>query len=70
MSMGLKQRCHISPYLFILAADCLNKILSKDIGLNHFFGLGPSLSHGHEILTFQYADDTLFLKTDKYVRTY
>jgi hypothetical protein len=49
-----------------LADDGLNKILSKGIGLNHFFGLDPSLSHGYQILYLQYDDDDtlLFLKTD------
>jgi hypothetical protein len=32
----------LSPYLFILATDGLNKILSKGISLNHFSDLGPS----------------------------
>jgi hypothetical protein len=29
--MGLKQGCPLSSYLFILADDCLNKVLSRDI---------------------------------------
>jgi hypothetical protein len=48
-----------------LVVDGLNKILFKGIRLNHFSGLGPSLSHGHQLLNLQYADDTLlFLKAD------
>jgi Reverse transcriptase (RNA-dependent DNA polymerase) len=53
----------LSSYLFILAADGLNKMIQRGIMAGHLEGLGPSsISHG-KILHLQYADDTLiFLK--------
>jgi Reverse transcriptase (RNA-dependent DNA polymerase) len=62
---GLKQGYHLSPYLFILAANRLNKILFRGIQHNHFSDLGLIFSNGQQVLNLQYADDTLlFLKVD------
>jgi Reverse transcriptase (RNA-dependent DNA polymerase) len=62
---GVRQGDPLSPYLFLLVAEGLNKILSMGISLGHFEGLGPSILTGHKILNLQYADDTLlFLKTN------
>jgi Reverse transcriptase (RNA-dependent DNA polymerase) len=38
---GVRQGDHLSPYLFLLAAEGLNKILSMGIRLGRFEGLGP-----------------------------
>jgi Reverse transcriptase (RNA-dependent DNA polymerase) len=62
---GVRQGDPLSPYLFLLAAEGLNKILTKGIDLGHLEGLGPPILNGHKILHLQYADDTLlFLKAD------
>jgi hypothetical protein len=39
---GVPQIDHISPYLFILAADGLNKIIQRGVRAGHLMGLGPS----------------------------
>jgi hypothetical protein len=52
-------------YLFLLAAEGLNKIMTKGIELGHFEGLGLSILNGKRNLTLQYTDNTLlFLKAD------
>jgi Reverse transcriptase (RNA-dependent DNA polymerase) len=62
---GVRQGDPLSPYLFLLVAEGLNKMLIKGIALGHFEGLGPPVLDNRKVLNLQYADDTiLFLKAD------
>ncbi|OMO62830.1 reverse transcriptase [Corchorus capsularis] len=59
---GLRQGCHLSPFLFNLVGEFLSLLLSKavDIGLFSGFQVGRvAISH------LQYADDTLITFTIK-----
>jgi hypothetical protein len=47
------------PYLFLLAAEELHKLLSFGITKGHFEGLGPVLSNQQKIMHILYVDDTL-----------
>jgi hypothetical protein len=44
---GVRQGDPLDPYLFILAADGLNKMIHKEIRAGHLEGLGPS-DNSHE----------------------
>jgi Reverse transcriptase (RNA-dependent DNA polymerase) len=62
---GVRQRDHLSPYLFILATDDLNKMIQRGIRAGHLAGLGPSSTSFGKLIQLQYADDTLiFLQTN------
>jgi hypothetical protein len=52
LSIGkrVRQGDPISLYLFLLVAEGLNKILSKEIDLSHFEGSGPPILIGKKIL--------------------
>jgi hypothetical protein len=47
---GVRQGDPISFYLFLLAAEGLNKILFKEVALGHFEGLGPLIFNSQKIL--------------------
>jgi hypothetical protein len=55
---GLRQGDSLSPLLFNLVADMLNKMLSRATQKQMVNGLLDDFRHGG-ILTLQYADDTL-----------
>jgi Reverse transcriptase (RNA-dependent DNA polymerase) len=62
---GVCQGDPLSPYLFLLAADGLNKILSNGVNLGHFEDLDPPIINNQKVLNLQYTDDTLlFIKVD------
>jgi Reverse transcriptase (RNA-dependent DNA polymerase) len=64
----VRQGDPFSPYLFLLAAEGLNKILSQGIALGHFEGLGPLVLNSRKLLNIQYADDTfLFIKANYHI---
>lgn len=57
---GLRQRDSLSPYLFIMVADLLGRMMAKvdSVGLVQSFapnGVGPSIPF------IQFADDSLFM---------
>jgi hypothetical protein len=51
---GLRQGDTLSPYLFLLVADILQKLIKADRGIRHPLMLGPCPM-------LQYADDTIIL---------
>jgi Reverse transcriptase (RNA-dependent DNA polymerase) len=62
---GFRQGDHLFPYLFILTADGLNKMIQRGTRTSHLEGLGLSFTSHGKILHLQYADDTLiFLKAN------
>jgi Reverse transcriptase (RNA-dependent DNA polymerase) len=62
---GVRQNDPLSPYLFLLDVEGLNKILSKGIASGHFEGLSLPVIDNRKVLNLQYADDMLlFLKAD------
>lgn len=61
---GLRQGDPLSPLLFDLVADALNKILSKAQAAEFISGLGNS-TISSKVLNMHFADDTLiFLEAD------
>lgn len=59
---GLRQRDPLSPLLFDLVADALNKILSRGQHGDLIFGIG-NFNNTSKVLNLQFTDDTLiFLK--------
>jgi Reverse transcriptase (RNA-dependent DNA polymerase) len=62
---GVRQVNHLSPYLFILAANGLNKLIQKEVRAGHLEGLRLSDNFHEKIIHLQYVDDTLiFLKVN------
>lgn len=56
---GFRKEDPLSPYLFILVADGLNKMISQGIWHGHLSDLGPILNNTASIIYPQCADDTL-----------
>lgn len=57
---GLKQGNPLSPMLFILVADTLDRILRQAANENMISGIGPLDTTG-QFICLQFADDTLLL---------
>ena len=58
LERGLRQGDPLSPYLFIMVAEVLSRLLAKEESLGHFHGIkigrrAPSISH------LMFADDTI-----------
>jgi hypothetical protein len=47
---GVRQGDLLSPYLFLLVVEDLNKLLIKDIELGHFKGLGLPILNNQKVL--------------------
>ena len=63
---GLRQGDPLSPFLFDLVAESLNKILTNAQSAGFIQGLG-NLPTAHQILNLHFADDTLiFIQADPY----
>lgn len=60
---GLRQGDPLSPYLFILVADCLARITEVARSNNLIKGIGPIADC--QTIILQYADDTLFFSEPK-----
>lgn len=55
---GLRQGDPLSPYLFLLVADCLSRLTETARSNNFLQGVGPS--EDCQTVLIQYADDTIF----------
>jgi hypothetical protein len=57
---------HLSPLLFILAVEGLNKLLSRAVLSNHIQELDPIVSSGHKVISLQHnVDTTIFLQANR-----
>ena len=65
-SHGLRQGDLLSPLLFLLIMEVLNRILKKneDCGLLRGFHVGPTNSIGVHISHLQFVDDTILFCDD------
>lgn len=55
---GVRQGDPLSPFLFLLVADCMARLADKAISNNLIKGLGPK--DARRVTIIQFADDTFF----------
>jgi len=61
MERGLRQGDPLSPFLFLLAAEGLNILMTSMVENNLFIGYGVDNSNSVAVSHLQFADDTLLL---------